>query len=1106
MSIDFNFFLSVKDSVIWKQVRTWSRSKGTQAHLIWQGFRPDPNGILETIPSFFLYLSVDKASDKIRLSLAANVGYDMKGSKQQVIDKEDIGGLVSFENGAVEEVMTSKYGLSGSTTMQRSNAGYNPTVPPKYQKVVRTYFSPSENMVKSIYLNEVKKREETIFVVRVITINASSNKIVNNTRYSESTTVEEGSQSFAGICKEIEKEGYRYIGVYKGELPAVAKLNFNTVFTPEAQDVIQKEFWSQTVDDMFGFEDEIDDEWNVFGSSKPFLKTSQVGGQWYNGQMPNPDQIAPNIGTPNVDSSQIESIFNGTREAINLVNQYNSQLLSPVAWIYNSSGNAFGVYVPEIDEALKNSAVKKYMENSGYRVETNPQGGFTAFPGNDTVPEEKIRQDMDTAYSQIQMQGGNSLGLNVNQIIDAAQKDINDIGTDDPTEQQQLRILHLAGTMVHEAVHAKGAKDEGGPESEEKKFMQWALNKINQERQAGWNVQEQGEFTPFVIDFSTTRQASTSTWYRKSQYGAQFSTLNPNARFPDNYMQFSQNPGKGIMEGLLNDGRNMMKPYEGRPIERKMRERQKERWDDRPDTNLTTEELLEKDRKSLQAYKHTEEQMEDQRPKPLMVPVKKSASMQKVAGFFSEPDIFNSHGTRIQGGLVPTMRERVITREDSDDFLNFDWGSEGRNSPNSNSDSYGTGGAIHEQPRYNPEYSNGFYQKIREPRWAPELWDDMLSERPTRTNPAGRWASTLSSDPSKEDMEYIAEVLEAAEYLIEHGLIKGTRFLASEDVADGIEKFYDGKGVNIFTPKSIGKYKGEVIIPVWVLKPGLDEDLAIKAERFMRGDSKDLNDQAALEEICNVSDSPSSKESTIDSIISAAQEVCHKYGIEGAYIVGGFPRAMAMQDPKSSVKDLDFSAAWPEECTKLGGILAETLGVKDSSYYHRTMTLSWEWNGIKCDFRGDLRPVDVRDLMRNKGIRTTALNLDVYSRDLTINMFVYSLNDERVYDVSGKSLDAIKNKTISTYFDPETTIKRNPLVILRALKFAVRYGFKIDPPLERAISQNSHLLFGGKLTDERLAAGMDDLIAEGKEEADYLIRKMGLDQLYEIKKKVAKED
>jgi len=121
-------------------------------------------------------------------------------------------------------------------------------------------------------------------------------------------------------------------------------------------------------------------------------------------------------------------------------------------------------------------------------------------------------------------------------------------------------------------------------------------------------------------------------------------------------------------------------------------------------------------------------------------------------------------------------------------------------------------------------------------------------------------------------------------------------------------------------------------------------------------------------------------------------------------------------------------------------------------------------------------------------------------------MFVYSLNDERVYDVSGKSLDAIKNKTISTYFDPETTIKRNPLVILRALKFAVRYGFKIDPPLERAISQNSHLLFGGKLTDERLAAGMDDLIAEGKEEADYLIRKMGLDQLYEIKKKVAKED
>ena len=54
--------------------------------------------------------------------------------------------------------------------------------------------------------------------------------------------------------------------------------------------------------------------------------------------------------------------------------------------------------------------------------------------------------------------------------------------------------------------------------------------------------------------------------------------------------------------------------------------------------------------------------------------------------------------------------------------------------------------------------------------------------------------------------------------------------------------------------------------------------------------------------------------------------VCEEYGIKDVYVVGGYPRDMVMGS-MSQVSDIDFSGAWPNQCLKMGSLLASKLGI-----------------------------------------------------------------------------------------------------------------------------------------------------------------------------------
>ncbi|KAF9458754.1 hypothetical protein BDZ94DRAFT_1269959 [Collybia nuda] len=75
---------------------------------------------------------------------------------------------------------------------------------------------------------------------------------------------------------------------------------------------------------------------------------------------------------------------------------------------------------------------------------------------------------------------------------------------------------------------------------------------------------------------------------------------------------------------------------------------------------------------------------------------------------------------------------------------------------------------------------------------------------------------------------------------------------------------------------------------------------------------------------------------------------------------------------------------------------------------------------------------------------------DALRRDTTINALFYNIHTHSVEDFTGKGLEDLRNGIIRTPLPPRETFLDDPLRILRCIRFASRYGFKIVLEAEEA--------------------------------------------------------
>lgn len=192
----------------------------------------------------------------------------------------------------------------------------------------------------------------------------------------------------------------------------------------------------------------------------------------------------------------------------------------------------------------------------------------------------------------------------------------------------------------------------------------------------------------------------------------------------------------------------------------------------------------------------------------------------------------------------------------------------------------------------------------------------------------------------------------------------------------------------------------------------------------------------------------------IDEILQDITEVAHSNDLSTPFMVGGVPRDrfLGKRGDKTEIKDVDITTG-NDDASKLALIL----GRKYPNSNYRTYDdghSSVDIGGLHIDFSSNFVAPGVEKELRKMNVDSDPMRLELYSRDFTMNTLLESLDFQTIYDLTGEAIDDMQAGLIKCPIDPKITIGVDPRRILRAIKFAVKYDFKIEDSLKQAMLEN----------------------------------------------------
>src|SRR5687768_5426761 len=114
-------------------------------------------------------------------------------------------------------------------------------------------------------------------------------------------------------------------------------------------------------------------------------------------------------------------------------------------------------------------------------------------------------------------------------------------------------------------------------------------------------------------------------------------------------------------------------------------------------------------------------------------------------------------------------------------------------------------------------------------------------------------------------------------------------------------------------------------------------------------------------------------------------------------------------------------------------------------------------------FRTDLKYTDGR---RPEGVVFTTAEEDAKRRDFTINGMFFDPIEEKVIDYVGGQED-LQNKLLRAIGEPNHRFEEDHLRLLRAVRFAARFGLTIEPVTTQAMARHAQHLV--RISPERIA-------------------------------------
>lgn len=196
----------------------------------------------------------------------------------------------------------------------------------------------------------------------------------------------------------------------------------------------------------------------------------------------------------------------------------------------------------------------------------------------------------------------------------------------------------------------------------------------------------------------------------------------------------------------------------------------------------------------------------------------------------------------------------------------------------------------------------------------------------------------------------------------------------------------------------------------------------------------------------------------MNEIFDYFKEIFNKKGYR-LYMVGGTSRDYLLGN---KINDYDFvSDASPEEILKF---------LNCDSTYKKYGSLKFDYKGQKIDFTTLREEGDYLDSRHPSFIKFIKdINIDYLRRDLTINA-IYIDENYNVIDPSSYGVNDLNNKVLRFIGNPLVRIKEDPLRILRAERFSIEYGLRIDEKTQKILKDNIYLLNKisiGKVEEEK---------------------------------------
>ncbi|MFC1732851.1 CCA tRNA nucleotidyltransferase [candidate division KSB1 bacterium] len=205
------------------------------------------------------------------------------------------------------------------------------------------------------------------------------------------------------------------------------------------------------------------------------------------------------------------------------------------------------------------------------------------------------------------------------------------------------------------------------------------------------------------------------------------------------------------------------------------------------------------------------------------------------------------------------------------------------------------------------------------------------------------------------------------------------------------------------------------------------------------------------------------------------------------YVVGGYVRDKLLG---RDVKDIDFTVI--RDGIAFAHKVADSLGIKRVVCFERFGTCIVPYHDYKLEFvqaRSESYEPDSRKPLVKKG----DLNVDLARRDFTINTLAQRVTGDGIGELIDRfhGLEDLNAGKLRTPLDPMQTFDDDPLRMVRAVRFASRFEFKIERKTFEAVKKCAERI--SIVSQERITDEFIKIIGSKKPSVGLnLLRKSGL--------------